>query len=386
MEAYTRVKIAHLTSVHSLYDIRIFHKECKSLAQAGYEVTLIAPHEGDEVVEGVKIGSVPEPKNRFDRMTRVLWQIYRMAIKEKAHLYHFHDPELIVIGILLKLLHKKVIYDAHEDVPRQMLSKHWIHPRLRSVMAGGATLVEWIGGKCFDGVNAATPTIAQRFPPPKTVTVQNFPFMEELVQGGSIPYKQRPPILAYMGGISKYRGAKDMVLAVGLLPPHLQVRLQLAGDFSPIGFEEELKCLPGWERVDFLGWQSREQISELLGHARIGLVTLHPIVNYLTSFPIKLFEYMAAGLPVIASDFPLWQKIVEGAGCGLLVNPLNSKMIAEAVELLLVHPEEAEDMGRRGQDAIRKYYNWDIEAKKLLAFYRTILQDQTQIQANSGKL
>jgi glycosyltransferase involved in cell wall biosynthesis len=381
MEVYTRAKIAHLTSVHSLYDIRIFHKECKSLTQSGYQVTLIVPHEGNEVVDGVKIKSVPKPKNRFDRMTRVLWRVYWMAIEEKAHLYHFHDPELIVIGILLKLLRKKVIYDVHEDVPRQMFSKRWIHPTLRSVIAWSAALTEWIGGQCFDGVNAATPTIAQRFPPCKTVTVRNFPFLSELVQDQFIPYKQRPPVLIYVGGISEYRGAKDMVQAVGLLPSHLRARLQLAGDFSPTGFEEELKCLPGWERVDFLGWQSREHVFKLLGRARIGLVTLHPIINYLTSYPIKLFEYMCAGLPVIASDFPLWRKIVEDAGCGLLVDPLDSGSIAEAIQWLLVHPEEAEAMGRRGQDAVRKYYNWDTEAKKLVAFYRAILKSQPEIEA-----
>lgn len=374
-------KIAHLTSVHSLYDIRIFHKECKSLAQAGYKVTLIVPHDENEVVDGIKIKSVPKPKNRFDRMTRLLWRIGRMAIEEKAHLYHFHDPELIVVGILLKLLRKKVIYDVHEDVPRQMFSKHWIHPRLRFVIAWSAALAEWIGGQCFDGVNAATPTIALRFPPPKTVTVQNFPFSNEWVQDQFTPYDQRATILIYVGGISEYRGAKEMVLAVGLLPRYLQARLQLAGDFNPMGFEEELTRVSGWERVDFLGWQSREQVYRLFGRARIGLVVLHPLVNYLTSYPIKLFEYMGAGLPVIASDFPLWRKIVEEAGCGLLVNPLDSERIAEAIQWLLVHPEEAEAMGRRGQDTVRKYYNWDTEAKKLVAFYRTILKSQSEIEA-----
>jgi len=240
------------------------------------------------------------------------------------------------------------------------------------VIAWSAALAEWIGSHCFDGVNAATPTIAQRFPRPKTVTVQNFPFSNEWVQDQFSPYDQRAPILIYVGGISEYRGAKEMVLAVGSLPRHLQARLQLAGDFNPIGFEEELTRVSGWERVDFLGWQSREQVYKLFGRARIGLVVLHPLVNYLTSYPIKLFEYMGAGLPVIASDFPLWRQVVKGSECGLLVDPLNPTAIAEAIQWLLEHPGEAEEMGKRGHEAVRERYNWDNEAKKLLVLYRSI--------------
>lgn len=365
--------ITHLSSVHPSFDTRIFHRECKTLARAGYEVVLIVQHERDEEVDGIRIRALTKPKNRFERMTGTLWQVYRAATKENAQVYHFHDPELIPVGILLKLKGKKVIYDVHENVPEHMLVKEWICFRLRPLIAKGASFAEWLGAKFFDGILAATPTIALRFPSSKAITLQNFPNLDELNQNDFTPYRERPPILLYLGGISEQRGAREMVSAIGLLPTHLEAQLYLAGNFSPSDLEPKIKGVVGWERTKFLGWQSRGEVAALLGRARIGLVVLHPTRSYLDSYPIKLFEYMSAGIPVIASYFPLWKEIIEGAGCGLLVNPLDPKEIAEAMGWLLEHPEEAEKMGQRGQAAVHERYNWDAEAKNLLAFYENLL-------------
>ncbi|MGQ9498496.1 MAG: glycosyltransferase, partial [Desulfotomaculales bacterium] len=165
---------------------------------------------------------------------------------------------------------------------------------------------------------------------------------------------------------------REMVTAMTLLPEALGVRLVLAGKFVPPFLEDEVRQLPGWERVDFRGWQDRAAVARLLGEARAGLVVLYPEPNYVEAQPNKLFEYMSAGLPVIASDFPLWRDIVEEAGCGLLVDPLDPAAIAQAIQWILEHPKEAEAMGRRGQKAVFDRYNWDTEAAKLLAFYRRL--------------
>src|SRR5215469_2066667 len=119
-------KVVHMTSVHNALDNRIFRKECRSLAHAGFSVTAIAPSENDAVVDGVTIRAVPREPSRFARMTRTVWNIYREAIRQNADLYHFHDPELIPVGLLLRCARKSVIYDLHEDCPRDILAKDYL--------------------------------------------------------------------------------------------------------------------------------------------------------------------------------------------------------------------------------------------------------------------
>jgi len=232
---------------------------------------------------------------------------------------------------------------------------------------------EWVGTKFFDGVVAATPHIARRFPTFKTTTVQNFPFLNRSTKNPVIPYQQREKIIAYVGVVSAPRGAKEMLEAMALLPQHLNARLKIAGIFNPVGLEDEARKLPGWGRVDFLGWQVHEDAMAMLREARMGIVLFHPIPNHTEAQPNKLFEYMSVGIPVIASNFPLWRRVVQEAQCGLLTDPLNPKAIAEAIQWLLEHPAEAEEMGKRGQNAIWEQYNWDVEAHKLLKFYERIM-------------
>jgi len=209
-----KAKVCHLTSVHSPFDTRIFYKECRTLAQAGYKIVLVVPHDKNDVVDGVRIRAVPKPKNRRERMTKTVWQIYKAAVAENADIYHFHDPELIPVGIMLKLKGKKVIYDVHEDVPKQILTKYWIPSFLRRAVSASASLFEKIGSKFFDGIVTATPTIADKFPLDKTAAVQNFPMLNELVTSDATPYPNRPYNIVYVGGITALRGIREMVQAV----------------------------------------------------------------------------------------------------------------------------------------------------------------------------
>ena len=367
-------KIVHLTSVHPAFDTRIFIKECKTLVQEGYDVALIAPNDKDDIIDGVRIRAVPKPTGRRERIVRTSRDVYRAALEEDANLYHFHDPELIFIGMMLKIRGKTVVYDVHEDLPRQILTKPWIAPFFRRIVAVGAQIMENLCARYFDGVVTATETIADRFPSEKTVILHNYPILGELTVLDSESYSKRAPIAAYIGGITLIRGIKEIVEAVSLIPQRLGVRLVLAGRFCPSELEFELRGSFSWKHVDYLGWQNRKQVAELLDHARVGLVLLHPTLNYLESYPVKLFEYMSAGIPVVASDFPLWREIIGSIGCGVLVDPFNPKSIADAIQWLIEHPTEAEDMGKLGQEAIYKHYNWDKEAEKLLVLYEKLLQ------------
>jgi glycosyltransferase involved in cell wall biosynthesis len=369
-----RIKVVHLSSAHPPDDTRIFYKECRTLAQAGYEVVLIIPHDRDEVVNGVRIRGMPKPTSRFVRMIGTVREVYRAALEENAIIYHFHDAELIPVGIMLKNKGKKVIYDVHEDLPRQILTKPWIVPLLRRVVGVGALAVENLCARYFDRIVTVTSTIADRFPKNKTTIVHNYPILEEFAVTNFKPYQERDPLVVYVGGITVIRGIKEMVKAVELIPAEWGVRLVLAGKFSPPVLEDDVSAMVGWSNVEYLGWQTRDEVADLLSKARIGLVLLHPTLNYMDAYPIKLFEYMAAGIPVVASDFPLWRKIVSDIGCGLVVDPLDPQAIADAIQWLLAHPVEAELMGKRGQEAVIKKYNWNTEAQKLLGVYQSLVK------------
>lgn len=367
-----RIKVAHLTSAHMPTDTRIFHKECKTLVAAGYEVVLIVQGTGPSVVEGVRLRPVPKPHGRRERFLFTTWHVLRAALDEDADVYHFHDPELLPVGFLLKARGKRVVYDVHEDVPRQILTKRWIPGLLRRLAGLAISAAETAASASFDGLVTATPAIARRFPGKKTITANNFPFRQELAAPPGGAYPERGPLLLYSGSLSTIRGLSEMLDAMALLPPRLEARLAVAGLFSPADLLAEAERHPAWGRVDFYGWVSRDGLRDLSAAARLGLVLFHPVPNHLESQPNKLFEYMAAGIPVVASDFPLWRELVGRSGCGILVDPLDVKAIAAAITYLLDHPDEAMAMGQRGQEAVQTTFNWESEAGKLLDFYGRI--------------
>jgi len=371
-------KICQITSAHTAGDIRIWHKECKSIVEADYKVTLIVQHPSDELKEGIQIKALPRSPNRLARMTRTVWRSYKLALKENADIYHFHDPELITAGILLKLSGKKVIYDAHEDYYNSLLSfdREWIQPCLHYIFAIAVLLMEKIGVLFFDAVIAVTPTVAGRFPPSKTTIVSNFPIINELAVKDASTYDGRRPIITYIGGISERRGIKEMVEALELLPREAQIYLEIAGIFSSPQLQEKILAMPGAKRTRFLGWQSRRGIADILGRARIGLAVLHPTKSYIDSYPTKLFEYMAVGLPVIVSNFPLWSQIVGKSQCGVCVDPLNPRDIAEKIQYLMNNPDIARKMGESGMKAVREEYNWNKESEKLLKIYGQLCKRQ----------
>lgn len=362
----------HIASTHRPFDTRVFHRTCRSLAEAGHPVTLIVPHTHDETVEGIRIRAVPLPPTGKARLTTTLGQLYRAALEEDPHaIFHFHDAELLPYMLRLKATGRTVVYDMHEDTPLQVLYQHWIPRPLRRPVALAMRLLEWIGSHVFDGIIAAEPVIADRFRHARPVTVHNYPLRDELVVEAPA-FRDRPPHAVYVGTMTRVRGIVEVVEALGRLPGDAPIRLVLGGSFHPSTLRDEVEALPGWRRVDFRGWMSRPQMAAALAEARAGIVTFHPVRRYLGNYPTKLFEYMAAGLPVVVSDFDQLRPFVEESQCGLLVDPLDPQAIADAVAWLVAHPDEAEAMGRRGQEAIRTRYNWEREARKLRAFYQQL--------------
>jgi glycosyltransferase involved in cell wall biosynthesis len=366
-------RVAHLTSSHSTSDVRIWLKECRTLASAGLDVTIVGPGQSSGKIDGVEIRTVPHAGGRLRRMTVTVWRVFIGALRSGATICHFHDPELLPVGLVLKLLRRRVVYDVHEDLPATVVDKAWIGSYLRPGVARLAAGLEFTSRLYIDAFVAATPHIARRFPRGKTYIVQNFPLGEELASSSDQAYSQRSLRIAYVGGMAAIRGIKELVQAIDLVETSA-VRLVLIGEFEESALERRCREESGWRKVVYLGWRSRAEVAKALGEVRAGLVAYHPAANHIAAQPNKLFEYMAAGIPVIASDFPLWRRIIEGAGCGLLVDPQDPRAIAAAIQWVLDNPLEAEQMGRRGRVAVVEEYNWERESRQLLALYEELFR------------
>lgn len=364
-----KIKVCQMTSSHSAHDIRIFLKECKSLVMSGYKVVLLAPNEKDENIDNVEIRAIPKINNIFMRMITSSWSVYRLAIKENASLYHFHDPELLPCGLLLKWRGKKVIYDAHEDVPQDIMMKDWIPLYVRKIMSILFKIFEDNMVKQFDVIAAATPYITKRFQELgcKAVNLNNYPFGDELIKVNSNNIRDKT--VCFVGGIDKNRGIVEMIQAIGLTSG----KLYLVGTFSTKNLRDYVMTLAGWKQVVELGQCQRSQVADILSISSAGLVLFKPGANHNNAQPNKMFEYMSASIPIITSDFQLWREFVENNRCGICVNPLQPAEIAKAVKYIMEHDQESQQMGKSGRKAVQEKYNWTVEEKKLINIYNFVL-------------
>ena len=367
-----RVNIIHLTSVHARYDTRVFVKECCSLATVPeYNVILIvADGKGDEVRDRVTIIDVGKPSGRLQRMVVTARKVAQKALEFEGHLCHLHDPELLPYVSRFKKAGARVVYDAHEDLPRQVMAKSYL-PQWSRLMV--SQLSEFFENRILDRCDALvvpTEKIAGRFAAAgmKSIMVRNFPKLEEFSR--ETAWKERQNSICYIGTIGRSRGIEELVRSAELS----NTVLELSGTFKPIGLLPQISARTGWKKVVYHGMVDRAAIQGILARCKVGLVTLHPTSSYVDALPVKMFEYMAAGIPVIASDFPLWQKIVVENQCGLCVDPLNPRAIADAIRWLLDHPSEAERMGKEGRKAVLSRYNWAHEERELLQLYHELLK------------
>lgn len=375
----SKVKVCHLTSVHPIDDVRIFVKECTSLAAHGYDVTLIACGDiaFEEVKNGVKRISLHVPvKNRLHRMLRRSREVYKKAVEVDADIYHFHDPELLLVGYRLKKSGKKVIFDSHEDVRSDISEKRYIPFLMRKILARVYGLLERYVGKRIDAIVTVTPHIVNKLIKinPKTVQIANFPVFEQPETFNSLEKNH----MAFAGSISHTYLLQNVITALGQTAG---IKLFLAGNADP-KYLKMLKAIDGWNMVEYLGKISYDSVNNLYNHSLIGIACLGHTAN--VGFNqgslgvVKFFEYMKAGMAIICTDSVLWKKIIDEENCGICVNPYNVNEISNAMQYLADNPDIAKKMGKNGQNAFRNKYNWSFEEKKLISLYQSLISKPTE--------
>jgi glycosyltransferase involved in cell wall biosynthesis len=176
--------------------------------------------------------------------------------------------------------------------------------------------------------------------------------------------------VVYVGGVTKDKGIRELIDALD----YIQVKLELAGPFESEAFRAEIEKKPGWKKVNYHGNVDRQKVLELLRSSMAGVVAFNPVPNYVNSLPIKMFEYMSAGLPVVCSNFETWKEIVEDNGCGVSADPMVPRAIADKITEVLRDSDKAVQMGKNGVRLIREKFNWEKEKEKLFEVYATLLR------------
>ena len=383
--------ICHCTTVHDWNDVRIFVKMSRSAIADGWRVELVAPvSTSNPVVDsaGVSVHALRKYRSRFLRSSLGTIRAIRAAIRIRATVYHVHDPELLPLVLTLKVLQRRVIFDFHEEFSAQIRSKPYVGAGFRTVASLVARLLEFLLCCAASGIVAATPRIHDRLPArtARTAVVCNYPTLEEFPCPTGTAFGDRPRVAYYVGGVTAARGCYEMIEAARILSASARgITVRIAGPFDSEKGERNLRATAVGSDTCFLGRRTRAEVSEDLGAARVGMVVLRRTPNHVNSLPVKMFEYMAAGVPVVASDFPLWNEIVRGAGCGLTVDAQDPNKIAAAIAQVVEDSELARRMGERGRRAVETMYHWSTQWDSLRWLYSAIVGERAQAGALRGR-
>lgn len=363
-------KVCHITNAHQRYDLRILKKECVSLANHGYDVKLLVQDgKKDELFENVKIISTGvEPKSRKDRIKH-LDKLLKLAIDCDAEIYHLHDPELLLLGLKLKKYNKCVVFDSHEDVPVQIADKPYIPKFFRPIISKVYRILESKILVKYDGLITVTPHIASRL---KNINknvevITNYP----IIESEKVQYTQKrldsELKLCFAGGISEQWNIDVIVKAIEDIE---NVSLTLAGTMSAAYFEY-LKGLKAWDKVNYLGEVTHSEVKRIYKESDVGCALNYSLQlkNNGSLGNTKLFEFMASKLPVICTNYPIWDALISNNKCGISVEPRSVEAVRTAILKLKEDKILREEMGINGEKAILKEFNWGTQERKLLDFY-----------------
>lgn len=367
-------KICHMTSAHGVEDVRIFHKECVSLAEEGYEVYLVERGKSYEKnsVQIVGVGEMPAARRK--RMIEGTKKVYRAAVELDCDLYHIHDPELLPYALKLKKKGKRVVFDSHELTRNQIQVKHYLPSAVAKVLSFLYGLYENYILSRIDGVIFPC-TVDGSFPLPgkRKVFLNNVPKMSEMYEKYEFASKKDKNVICTIGSLTYNRGIKHLVKAAY----EANCILLLGGIFVPESFKDEIYSMPESSCIEYLGYINREEVVDVYKRSLAGISAVLNVGQYrnVENLSTKVYECMAMGIPVIISKLPYSERVIEQYKFGICVDPENIEEFKNAIMYLVDNPENARTMGLNGRNAIKNHFNWDIEKNNLFNLYKDIFNE-----------
>ena len=376
-------KVCMLTTVHQPYDTRVFHKEAKSLAKV-HNVVLIAPDEegADKEVDGVRIVTIKKPGSKVLHPI-TMWRVFKAGFNQDCDVYHCHEPGSLFVCAILKVMRgKKLIYDAHEHYPSLIAEDSLFPDFIRPLVRFFVDVEERTLVKFADVVITVNESLQKHYEQigKGASIIYNFPDLKNFNPDKKNDRLEKKyaqnKIIIYEGGVSRKRGLDKFIFALQKVNELVtDVKFLVVGkildtsDFEKwIGDYLEKQKLH--ETFEMIGWKPHEEVVNYINISDVGIILFQPThYNNLIGLPIKLFEYMACGLPVVASNFPEISRVVKEADCGILVDPTDVDEIADAIIYMLEHPEEMKRIGDNGRIAVKEKYNWERMEERLLELY-----------------
>jgi glycosyltransferase involved in cell wall biosynthesis len=374
------------TSTHPATDTRVYGKEVKSLLKGGFSILYYTNQSGlkNNNSNAGDISYHPRLKviknsgfnveKRLGRFLRSFLMYFR--ISKKCSVYHFHDPDLIFCGAILKMTGKTVIYDVHENYVDSISEKPYLSGFMQKLLSFLYRSAENLFCRQYDMIIAATPSIKSFYDTRGFQNVRiiyNYPYQQELISKHPSERSKRRNTFIYVGGITRIRGITNLVNALELANARESIDLVLGGPIFPGSYQKELERLSGWKYVEYLGPLSRSRMAQEFNEAMCGICLFLPLKNHVEAMPNKIFEYMSAGLPVLCSNFDLWEKLVVQNKVGYVCDPEDINSIAETlVNIARLDQEELDLKGRTGIELIQTKYCWENEEKKLLELYQKL--------------
>lgn len=367
--------VCHVISGYFRNDARVFMRQCKSLHNHGFDVSILT-NDGnpDEVLDGIRVVDCGKPWSRAKTLLMAKRQFLDKALEIDADIYQLHSPELLPLGLALKKVGKKIVYDAHEDMPRHLLEKEWLPPFTRKPISAmfEKYMLHALGQ--YDEIVSPHSHVVADFQVSlgKGILIANFPLITANSEFTEDDYTGREPVLCYSGTVYAYSNQEEIVEALGWVD---DVQYRIAG-YIDDGHAGRLKAMPAGYKVSILGRLSRSDLHNFYHSARAGIVIYDYKLNLgdrLGSYGTnKVFEYMEAGLPFICTDYILWKDIIDRHNCGICVAPGNPGEVAAAIEYVLQDPERAYRMGQNGRKAVLKEFNWTSEERKYVALFQQL--------------